>query len=473
MGKLFVYKTLLVCNKRIFWIKINFSLKIMEYIREIVEKEKIEFIDVLYTDLSGILRKVSFPVGYLDKFIKNGIGIDGSSVPGFKDVAESDMRLIMDERKFFIDPLSERKRLCIIGSLFLGREEKRFENSPRYVLIKAIDYMRKRGICDNAYFLPEIEFYIFDKVEYKSEILESFYRIESRENFYHRGYHIAPPFDKFDDFRERACYYIEKAGIKVKYHHHEVGRFCQGEIEIDFSDALDTADNIVIVKYLLKRLAEKEGIFITFMPKPLYNEPGNGLHLHQFLEKEGRSIFSDPSDYMGLSKEGKYYIGGILKHAPSLCALTNPSTNSYKRLISGFEAPRKISYSVANRTTMIRIPGYISKKEMRIEIRSPDATFNPYLAIAAILMAGIDGIENGIPCGEPVSQDLEREESLKIPSLPSSLEDALRELERDNLYLKKGNVFPDSLISKWIEIKRMEFEEVEKRPHPYEFLIYF
>ncbi len=445
----------------------------MKRIKEIIEKEKVEFVDVLYTDLSGVLRKVSFPVGYFDKFVKNGIGIDGSSVPGFKDVAESDMRLIMEGKKFFIDPLSERKRLCIIGSLFLGREEKRFENSPRYVLIKAIEYMSKKNIAANAYFLPEIEFYIFDKVEYKSEILESFYKIEPRENFYHRGYHIAPPFDKFDDFREKACYYLEKARIKVKYHHHEVGRFCQEEIELDFSDALDTADNIVIAKYLLKRLADKEGVFITFMPKPLHDEPGNGLHLHQYLEKDERSIFSDPEDKLGLSEQGKNYIGGILKHASSLCALTNPSTNSYKRLISGFEAPRKISYSVANRTTMIRIPGYISKKEMRIELRSPDATFNPYLAIAGVLMAGIDGIEKKIPCGKPVSQDLEKKEDIKIPSLPSSLEDALRAFEKDNEYLKKENVFPENLILKWIKVKRKEFEEVERRPHPYEFLIYF
>lgn len=445
----------------------------MEQIREILKKEKVEFIDVLYTDLSGILRKVSFPVGYFDKFVKDGIGIDGSSIPGFKDVAESDMRLIMEEQKFFVDPLSERKRLCIIGSLFLGREEKRFENSPRYVLTKAIKYMKKKNIADNAYFLPEIEFYIFDKVEYKSEILESFYRIESRENFYHRGYHIAPPFDKFDDFREKACYYLEKAGIRVKYHHHEVGRFCQEEIELDFSDALDTADNIVIARYLLKRLADREGVFITFMPKPLHDEPGNGLHLHQYLEKGGSSIFSNPEDEMGLSKQGKNYIGGILKHAPSLCAFTNPSTNSYKRLISGFEAPRKISYSIANRTTMIRIPGYISKKEMRIELRSPDATFNSYLAIAGVLMAGIDGMEKEVSCGEPVSQDLEKEEIFKIPSLPSSLEDTLRALEKDHEYLTKDNVFTRNLIFKWIKIKRKEFEEVEKRPHPYEFLIYF
>lgn len=445
----------------------------MNKIKEIIEKEKIEFVEVLYTDLLGITRKVSFPVSYFEKFARDGIGIDGSSVPGFKEVSESDMRLIMDERKFFVDPLSERKKLCIIGCLYLGREEKVFENSPRYILSKAIDYLNKNNIADNAYFLPEIEFYIFDKVEYKSETLESFYKIEARENFYHRGYHIASPFDKFDEFRERACHYIEKAGIRVKYHHHEVGRFCQGEIELDFSDALDTADNIVIVKYILKRLAEKEGIFITFMPKPLHNEPGNGLHLHQFLEKGGKSIFSDPYDNLGLSKEGRFYIGGILKHARALCAFTNPSTNSYKRLAGGFEAPSRISYSVANRTTMIRIPGYISKKEMRIEIRSPDATFNPYLGIASIIMAGIDGIENRIEPGEPITEDLEKKANVSLPSLPFSLEEALAELKKDNEFLLKGGVFNKELIYKWIDLKEKEIKEVEKRPHPYEFLIYF
>ncbi len=445
----------------------------MNKIREIIEKEKIEFVDVLYTDLLGITRKVSFPVSYFDKFAKDGIGIDGSSVPGFKEVSESDMRLIMDEKKFFIDPLSERKKLCIIGCLYLGREERVFEDSPRYILLKAIDYLKKNNIADNAYFLPEIEFYIFDKVEYKSETLESFYKIEAREKFSHRGYHITSPFDKFDEFREKACHYIEKAGIRVKYHHHEVGRFCQGEIEIDFSDALDTADNILIVKYILKKLAEKEGIFITFMPKPLHNEPGNGLHLHQFLEKEGKSIFSDPYDSLGLSKEGKHYIGGILKHARALSAFTNPSTNSYKRLIGGFEAPSKISYSIANRTTMIRIPGYISKKEMRIEIRSPDATFNPYLGMAAIIMAGIDGIEKGIEPGEPITENLEKRTISPLLSLPISLEEALIELERDNEFLLKGGVFNKELIHKWINLKRKEIEEVEKRPHPYEFLLYF
>ena len=338
--------------------------------------------------------------------------------------------------------------------------------------------LRDLGIADSTRWIPEYEFHIFEDASYNSDVTHAKYSMASEEAFFQNAYHACNPHDRYDDFRDEVCAVMRDFDIPVRYHHHEVGDKGQQEIEGWFSDLPKTTDDAVLTKYILFNLAEKHGLKVTFMPKPLYDNAGSGWHLHQYLlNADGRNIFNDDAGYAGLSQTALYYVGGILKHSPSLCALTNPSTNSYKRLVPGFEAPTAITFGRSNRGAAIRIPSYVSDPEQRrVEYRPPDFTCNPYLATSAILMAGIDGIVNKIdpyaegfhPADAPSDQARQ-----DVEFLPRSLDDALDALENDHQYLLRNDVFPEVLIRRWLEIKRVEIQAINQRPHPYEFTMYF
>ena len=437
-------------------------------IERIIKEKYIDVVDIKYVDLSGKLRHVTVDPEYFKKVVEKGIGVDGSSVPGFKTVEFSDMRLKPDLDTFFIDPLRSNV-LSVYGDIYLSGEDHKYEDYPRYILYKAVEYLRKKEIADDIYMLPELEFYIFEEAEFDDSYFFMDFMESKRIKSY---YHAAEPYDRLFELRTFMVKSLQEAGIKVKYHHHEVGGLGQHEIELAFAPALKIADHLETAKYLLKEIARQDGFMLTYMPKPIYNEPGNGLHFHMYLIKNGTSIFYNEDHLSGLSETALYFMGGILKHARSLSAFTNPSTNSYKRLFSGFEAPCAITYSIANRTSAIRIPGYAKGKDIDIEYRPPDATMNTYLGMAAIIMAGIDGVENKIDPGDPVGEALDPS-SNKFEYLPHNLEEALEELKKDNSYLTKDSVFTERVLTKWITLKQRELREVELRPHPYEFVIYF
>ena len=437
-------------------------------IERIIKEKNIDMVDIKYVDLSGKLRHVTVDTEYFQKVVEKGVGVDGSSVPGFKTVEFSDMRLKPDLDTFFIDPLRPNV-LSVYGDIYLSGEDHKYEDYPRYVLYKAVEYLRKKEIADDIYMLPELEFYIFEDAEFDDSYFFMDFMESKRIKSY---YHAAEPYDRLFELRTFMVKSLQEAGIKVKYHHHEVGGLGQHEIELAFAPALKIADHLETAKYLLKEIARQDGFMLTYMPKPIYNEPGNGLHFHMYLIKNGTSIFYNEDHLSGLSETALYFMGGILKHARSLSAFTNPSTNSYKRLFSGFEAPCAITYSIANRTSAIRIPGYARGKDIDIEYRPPDATMNTYLGMAAIIMAGIDGVENKIDPGDPVVEALDPS-SNKFEYLPHNLEEALEELKKDNSYLTKDSVFTERVLTKWITLKERELREVELRPHPYEFVIYF
>ena len=382
--------------------------------------------------------------------------------------------------------------VCVIGK----NENTPFDQYPKNVSLRAVDYMKKTGIADQMVIGPEFEFYLFDYARYEVSPRQCAYRIDTRQadwncaldnpgnNGYevtHGGYHIAAPQDVGYDLRSRICMEMEKWGIKVKYHHHEVGGPGQMEIEVELADMPEMADNTMIVKYIIKNMAAREGKTATFLPKPIYREAGSGLHVHMLLKKDGQPVFYDENGYSGLSQTAHYFIGGLLSHIASLCAFTNPSTNSFKRLVPGYEAPVTIGYATSNRSAVIRIPAYAKSPETkRFELRNPDATANPYYAYAAILMAGLDGIEKKI---DPAANGwgpydfnlytLSAEEQKKIKGLPKSLDEALDALEKDHDYLTKDGVFPERLIDVWIARKRAEAKKAGEIPTPAEFMMYY
>jgi glutamine synthetase len=325
---------------------------------------------------------------------------------------------------------------------------------------------------------PELEFYIFSKVEFDTRTSFSYYKIEHQEEFFSNAYHAANPFDIYDDFRDESSLLLNQLGIKVKYHHHEVGERGQQEIETQFDSLLSISDKLVLSKYLIFNLARKHNLFITFMPKPMFKQAGNGLHVHQYLLKNGKNTFYEKGKYANMNKLGLSYIAGLLKHSRALCAFTNPSTNSYKRLVPGFEAPVAITFGQANRSAAIRIPSYVNNpEETRLEYRPPDATANPYMLMSAMLMAGLDGVINNLdPVSEglgPVDTNIYNNENSQIQFLPKSFEEALDALHEDNEFLKRGNVFTDDLIQQWIKIKHRDVESIATMPHPYEYKMYF
>lgn len=431
-------------------------------------KEGVNFIDLKYCTLIGTLNHITIPSERFDEIIFEGVGVDGSSLPGYKGVQKGDMLLFPDLDTFFIDPFFEDKTISFLCSVYLPDKLIPYERDSRNIAKKATNYLKKT-LNTQAFFQPELEFYLFEKCEYGEGEGYSYYQIEHRDKTentvsypirYKGGYHIGPPEDFYANLRNEMVKLLNQCGIKAKYHHHEVGSKGQMEIELLLEPLIKSADNLFLSKYLLKSLAQSRNIYLTFMPKPFIGEPGNGLHFHQYLGEKNKSLFYDPHSKSSLSELCLKYIGGILNHSRALCAFTNPSTNSYKRLIPGFEAPTYTDFALGSRTSAIRVPAYIkNKKQLDIEYRIPDATSNPYLAMSAVLLAGLDGIENNL---KPDKKE----------KLPTNSYEAINALKEDYKFLLKGDVFNTDLIERWIEVKTKEFEEVHLRPHPYEFHLY-
>lgn len=463
------------------------------------EKHGIKMIDFKMTDLDGRWRHITIPVERFDENIfKYGIGFDGSNY-GYAPIEKSDMIFIPDPATAVIDPFVEIPTLSMSGDVcVIGEEENLpFDQYPRNVGLRAVEFMKQSGVADRMVIGPEFEFHILDHVCYEISPQRISHALDTRQGEWNTGldngsnsgfeiphkggYHIAAPGDIGYNLRSKMCMTLENWGVKVKYHHHEVGGSGQMEIEVELGDMIDMADKTMITKYVVKNTAVAEGKTATFMPKPIYGEAGNGMHVHMLLFKDGVPVFYDKEGYSGLSRTAHYFIGGLLKHAASLCAWTNPSTNSFKRLVPGFEAPVTIGYATSNRSAVIRIPAYAKSPETkRFELRCPDATANPYYAYAAILMAGLDGIENKIDPEEnnwgPYDfnlYELSPEQKAKIQSMPKSLDEALDALESDNGYLTKGGVFPERLIQIWIDRKRKESRKIMEIPHPAEFRQYY
>jgi len=457
----------------------------MKQIETTIQERKIEFLDLKYCDLPGRLRHITLPVERMAQAVSDGVGFDSSSVAGFRTVEAGDMVLKPDLDSAFVDPFAAQPTVSCFAEVFDPVTGKRYDRDPRSVLQRALAAVRKATRADDVMVLPEFEFYLFNSAEFYSDKSTSMYKVVTDELrhddqtgmllFKGPAYHVAPPFDRSSDFRSQLCKLMAGCGIPVKYHHHEGGRFSQVEVEPTYMPALKAADGIVLTKYLVRNLAFRSNLSATFMPKPIHEEPGSGMHLHQYLVRDGGSLFGDDATAHKLSETARHYIGGILEHAPSLCAFTNPSTNSYRRLTPGYEAPVLVFFSFANRTAAIRIPGYItSARKMSIEYRIPDATGNPYLTLAAVLMAGLDGIRNRTDPGFPVKGRLEKpDQSYGRKSVPGSLGRALQELKHDAGYLEHDGVFGRDLIEKWVELKSLEQETIEKRPHPWEFNLYY
>ncbi len=457
------------------------SIRNSKKINELIKKNKIEFVDLKSVDLAGRLHHITLPVfdGIMEKLTSEGVGFDGSSF-GFRKVENSDMILIPDLDTAVVDLFREAPTLSFYSNILLTDEKRsRFTQDGRFLAAKAESLLKKLTGADQSWWGPEFEFYIFSKVEYDTRTATSFYKVEHAEEFYKRAYHAANPFDIYDDFRDEACKLLKKFGIKVKYHHHEAGERGQQEIETYFTNLLDTADNIVTAKYVLFNFARQKDLYLTFMPKPMYQQAGNGLHLHLYLTKNGRNAFYKKGEYGNVNELGRYFIGGMLKHGPALSAFTNPSTNSYKRLVPGFEAPVALTYGRGNRASAIRIPKYVSNpEETRFEYRPPDATINPHLCLTAMLLAGIDGVVNKI---DPVKEGfgpydknfLDEEHRDKIHFLPRNLTESLEALKADNDFLKRGEIFDDTLLQQWVNLKEDEIQSIGTMPHPFEYKMYF
>jgi glutamine synthetase len=451
-------------------------------------EQDIKFLDLKYSDLTGRLRHVTLPVEQLEHAVKEGVGFDSSAVAGFRTVDAGDMILKPDLDSAFVDPFAEAPTVSCFAEIYESNGKRRYERDPRAILKRAIAALKKETHADEVMVRPEFEFYLFNKAEFWTDQSSAVYRIETDELrhddpsgfslFKGPAYHVAPPFDRSSDFRSELALLMTQCGVPVKYHHHEGGRYSQVEVEPVFLPAMRSADGIMLSKYLVRNLAFKHDKSATFMPKPIFGEAGSGMHLHMFLQKTGGgeggvSLFGDDKGVARLSQMALHYIGGILNHAPSLCALTNPSTNSYRRLVPGYEAPVLVFFSVANRTAAIRIPGYVTKSaEMAIEYRIPDATANPYLSLAAVLMAGLDGIRTKADPGQPLSGRLDSLD-LGKKAVPFSLVRALDELKRDSGYLTYEGAFSKETLDKWGELKMDEVEAVARRPHPWEFSLYY
>ena len=464
-------------------------------ILDMVREKEAKVVDVRFTDLIGQQQHFSIPAANLDedKFAE-GLAFDGSSIRGFKAINESDMILIPDPDTAFIDPFFDVTTLVITCDIEDPITRERYNRDPRQVAKKAEAYLQSTGIADVAYFGPEAEFYVFNDVRFDQTSHSGFYYVDSDEGIwnsgrdekpnlgykigYKRGYYPVPPNDSLQDLRTEMMLNLIESGIEVEMQHHEVGTGGQAEIDFKFGPLLQTADNLQKFKYIIKNTAIQNGYTATFMPKPLFMDNGSGMHVHQSLWKGGQPLFYDENGYGGLSEMAVYYIGGLLKHAPALLAFCAPTTNSYRRLVPGYEAPINLIYSARNRSACVRIP-MVSKspKAKRVEFRAPDPAANPYLAFSALLLAGLDGIENKIMPPAPVDKDLyemEPEEKKDIAQTPGSLLESLTALQGDHEFLLKGGVFSADLIETYIEYKRKsEYDQVALRPHPYEFALYY
>jgi len=471
-----------------------FEKSSIEEVFKLIKERGIKVIDFKFMDFPGQWQHFSVPASELteDSF-ENGFGFDGSSIRGWKSINESDMIIIPDPSTAFIDPFMEVPTLSLISDVYDPITREKYERCPRNMAQKAEAYLKSTGIADVAYFGPEAEFFIFDDVRFDSNHHESYYHIDSiegqwnsgkdeRPNLgykprYKEGYFPVPPTDSLQDIRSEMMLTMIQCGLQIEAQHHEVASGGQCEIDIRYAPLVRAADNLLLYKYIVKNVARKHNKTVTFMPKPIFGDNGSGMHVHQSLWKGGRPLFYG-NGYAGLSELALYYIGGLLKHTPALTAITNPTTNSFRRLVPGFEAPVNLAYSQRNRSAAVRIPMYSpSPKAKRIEFRCPDPSCNPYLAFSAMMMAGIDGIINKIDPGEPLDKDIydmSPEELHDVPSTPKSLEDAIEALERDHDFLTKGDVFTEDVIQTWIGYKMQnEVKLMQLRPHPYEFLLYY
>lgn len=470
----------------------------LERIHKIIADEEVEVIDLRFCDLPGVTQHFSVPVHELtDQVFTEGIGFDGSSIRGFQKIEKSDMVLIPDASTAVIDPFRQHRTLNITCYVHDPITKLPYSRDPRYIARKAEAHLAKSGIADSAFFGPECEFYLFDGVRFDQDQHSGYYFLDCVEGVwnsgrereadgspnlahkprYKEGYFPVPPMDHFQDLRSEMMHVLEAAGIEIEVQHHEVGTSGQAEIDMRYDTLARMADKVMLYKYLVKSVANANGLAATFMPKPIFGDNGSGMHVHQSLWKDGDPLFYDETGYAGLSEMARYYIGGLLHHAPSLLALTNPTTNSYKRLTPGYEAPVNLVYSQRNRSAAIRIPMYSSApKAKRLEFRCPDPTANPYLAFSAMLMAGLDGIRNKIEPPDPIEDDLfemTAEQLLKVPQVPGSLDAALEALEADHEYLLEDDVFTHDVIATWIDYKRGDVDSMRLRPHPYEFYMYF
>ncbi|MBM3323844.1 type I glutamate--ammonia ligase [candidate division WOR-3 bacterium] len=457
----------------------------MRRLESAIKEKAIRFLDLKYSDLPGRLRHVTLPIERLDAAVRHGVGFDSSSVAGFRTVEAGDMVLKPDLDSAFVDPFAREPTVSCFAEVYEAGTDRRYERDPRLILARAIAALKADSGAGEVMVRPEFEFYLFNKAEFWTDQSSSVYRIETDELrhddpsglalFKGPAYHVAPPFDRSSDFRSELALMMDQCGVPVKYHHHEGGRYSQVEVEPEYLPALRAADGIMLTKYLARNLAFRYDKSVTFMPKPIFGEAGSGLHLHQYLASDRRSLFGDDRSSLRLTRLALHYIGGILEHVPSLCALTNPSTNSYRRLVPGYEAPVVAVFALGNRTAAIRIPDYIpSAAEMAIEYRLPDATANPYLAIAAVLCAGLDGIRQQTEPGEPSQARLDsREQHPGAKAVPYSLVRALSCLKQDSDYLTRDGVFAADAIARWIELKMGEVEDVARRPHPWEFNLYY
>jgi glutamine synthetase len=464
-------------------------------VKEVVELGKtVKMVDLRFIDLPGTWQHFSIPAHRLDvELFEDGIPFDGSSIRGFQEIHESDMLLLLDPETAFIDPVAEIPTLVIICNVHDPITKQAYSRDPRYVAKKAEAYLKQTGIGDTAFFGPEAEFFIFDNVRYASSTNESFYAIDSSEGWWNsgdstkqnfggqiqpkRGYFPVPPTDSLQTLRSKIVMALEETGVEMEIHHHEVASGGQVELGMRFNTLTRMADQLLIYKYIAKNVCHQNGKTATFMPKPLFGDNGSGMHVHSSIWKGAKNVFFDASGYAQLSDNAKYYIGGLLKHAPALLALTNPTTNSYRRLVPGFEAPVNLAYSQRNRSAVCRIPVTSSEKGKRVEFRAPDSTSNPYLCFAALLMAGLDGIQNRIDPGNPIDKDLYElpaEEAKQIKQVPGSLGDVLAALEKDHDFLLKGDVFTNDLLDAYVTYKRkFELDPVRIRPVPYEFILYY
>ena len=447
----------------------------------LLKKHKVEFIDLKCIDLTGNLHHISLPVrpGILERLIREGLGFDGSGY-GFRKVENSDMIQIPDLSTAMIDPFRDAPTLSFFANIFLTDEKRSsFSQDGRALAARAESLLRETTGADKSWWGPEFEFYIFTKVRFDTRTASSYYEVEHAEEFYANAYHAANPFDLYDDFRDDSCRLLRRLGVEVKYHHHEGGERGQQEIETYFMDLLTAADTIVTVKYALFNFARQRNLFVTFMPKPMYQQAGNGMHLHLFLTRNGKNAFYKKGEYGNLNELGRYFIGGMLKHGPALSAFTNPSTKSYKRLVPGFEAPVALTYAMGNRASAVRIPKYVNNpEEVRFEYRPPDSTANPYLCLSAMLLAGIDGVVRKIdPVKEgfgPYDKDIS-DETLRdqIHFLPRNLDEALDALAGDHDFLMRGGLFSEGLLDQWVTVKKRETKSIATMPHPFEYKMYF
>ncbi len=462
----------------------------------LVKDRGVRIIDLRFADLPGLMQHFSVPPSELtEASFEGGFGFDGSSIRGFQEIQESDMLLFPDPTTAIIDPFAKHPTLvlnCFVGDPVTGEP---YTRDPRHIARKAEAYLKGTGIAEVSYWGPEAEFYIFDSVRFDQNQFSAYHFVDAIEGAwnsgaeegghnlgykprYKEGYFPVPPTDHYQDIRSEMVLEMGSAGIEIEVHHHEVGTAGQAEIDMRFDTLLRMADKVMLYKYIVKNVAWRHGKTATFMPKPIFMDNGSGMHTHQSLWRNGDNLFYDETGYAGLSDMARYYIGGLLTHAPALLAFAAPTTNSYRRLVPGYEAPINLCYSSRNRSACIRIPMYsTSPRAKRLEFRTPDPSCNPYLSFAACLQAGLDGVRNKIEPPEPVDKDLydlEPEEAAHIQQVPGSLEEVLNALEADNDWLYEGGVFTEDVVETWLDYKRTkELDQIRLRPHPHEFSLYF